>query len=106
MVTQTRTDKAGPTHKPAEDSYSIPVRAPYRLDLTVNVLRRLSTNLVDVLSPDGAYVRWLGNASDFALVRVSQPSPETLAIGIEPPHRRAEQARRTREDPAVSLSEC
>jgi DNA-3-methyladenine glycosylase II len=82
-VTQTRTDKVRPTHKPAESSYSISVRAPYRLDLTVNVLRRLSTNLVDVLSPDGAYVRWLGDASDFALVRVSQPSLETLTIGIE-----------------------
>jgi len=82
-VTQTRTYKARPTHNPAESSYSISVQAPYRLDLTVNVLRRLSTNLVDVLSPDGAYVRWLGGASDFALVRVSQPSPETLTIGIE-----------------------
>ena len=82
-MTQTRTDKVRPTHKPAESSYSISVQAPYRLDLTVNVLRRLSTNLVDVLSPDGAYVRWLGGASDFALVRVSQPSPEALTIGIE-----------------------
>ena len=82
-MTHTRTDKVRPTHKPAESSYSISVRAPFRLDLTVNVLRRLSTNLVDVLSPDGAYVRWLGDASDFALVRVSQPSLETLTIGIE-----------------------
>ena len=82
-MTQTRTYKARPTHKPAENSYSIAVRPPYRLDLTVNVLRRLSTNLVDVLSPEGAYVRSLGDASDFALVRVSQPSPETLTIGIE-----------------------
>jgi DNA-3-methyladenine glycosylase II len=82
-VTQTRTDELRPTHKPAESTYSISVRAPYRLDLTVNVLRRLSTNLVDVLSPDGAYVRWLGDASNFALVRVSQPSPEALTIGIE-----------------------
>ena len=82
-MTQTRTDKVRPTHKPAESSYSISVQAPYRLDLTVNVLRRLSTNLVDVLSPDGAYVRWLGDASAFALVRVSQPSPEALTIGIE-----------------------
>lgn len=82
-MTQTRTDKARLTHKPSESSYSIPVRAPYRLDLTVNVLRRLSTNLVDVLTPDGSYVRWLGDASEFALVRVSQPSPETLTVGIE-----------------------
>jgi DNA-3-methyladenine glycosylase II len=86
-VTQTHTDKVRPTHNPAESSYSISVEAPYRLDLTVNVLRRLSTNLVDVLSPDGAYVRWLGGASDFALVRVSQPSPEALTIGIEGDHR-------------------
>jgi DNA-3-methyladenine glycosylase II len=82
-VTQTRTGKARPKGKPAESSYSISVRAPYRLDLTVNVLRRLSTNLVDVLGPDGAYVRWLGDASHCALVRVSQPNPETLTIVIE-----------------------
>ena len=82
-MTQTRTDKVSPTHQPAESSYAISVRAPYRLDLTVNVLRRLSTNLVDVLGPDGAYVRWLGDASDVALVRVSQSNPEMLTIGIE-----------------------
>jgi DNA-3-methyladenine glycosylase II len=82
-VTQTRPGKARPKDKPAESSYSISVRAPYRLDLTVNVLRRLSTNLVDVLGPDGSYVRWLGDASEFALVRVSQPNPETLTIVIE-----------------------
>ena len=82
-MTQTRTGKARPTDTPTESSYSIAVRAPYRLDLTVNVLRRLSTNLVDVLGPDGAYVRWLGDASDVALVRVSQSNPEMLTIGIE-----------------------
>ncbi len=82
-MTQTRTGKARPRDQPAQSSYVVSVRAPYRLDLTVNVLRRLSTNLVDVLAPDGAYVRWLGDASNGALVRVSQPSPETLAIVIE-----------------------
>ncbi|HXP94585.1 MAG TPA: base excision DNA repair protein [Candidatus Binatia bacterium] len=30
---------------------------PFRLDLTANVLRRLSTNVVDVLTPDGIYAR-------------------------------------------------
>ncbi len=30
---------------------------PFRLDLTANVLRRLSTNVVDVLTPDGIYMR-------------------------------------------------
>jgi DNA-3-methyladenine glycosylase II len=71
------------TDKQAESSHSISVRAPYRLDLTVNVLRRLSTNLVDVLSPDGSYVRLLGGAPELAVVRVSQPNPGTLTVEIE-----------------------
>jgi len=78
-VTHTRTGKTRPTDQQTESSYSISVRAPYRLDLTINVLRRLSTNLVDVLSPDGAYVRLLGDA----VVRVRQPTPDTLTIAIE-----------------------
>jgi DNA-3-methyladenine glycosylase II len=82
-VTPTRAIKARPTDKPAERSYSISVRAPYRLDLTVNVLRRLSTNLVDVLSPDGAYVRWLGHAPELAIVCVRQPNAGTLTVEIE-----------------------
>ena len=40
--------------------HEVPVKAPYRLDLTVSVLRRLSTNLVDVLTEHGQYVRVLG----------------------------------------------
>ena len=74
---------ARPTDNPAQGTYSIPVRAPYRLDLTVNVLRRLSTNLVDVLSPDGAYLRLLGDAPELTVVRVSQPDPGTLIVEIE-----------------------
>ncbi len=68
---------------PAQSPYSIPVRAPYRLDLTVNVLRRLSTNLVDVLSPDGAYLRRLGSSPGAEVVRVCQSSPGTLTVEIE-----------------------
>ncbi|MEO8636188.1 MAG: hypothetical protein ABI587_13015 [Gemmatimonadales bacterium] len=56
---------------------------PYRLDLTVNVLRRLATNLVDVLTSDGTYLRLLGDPADGVVVRVRQPSPESLTIGIE-----------------------
>jgi DNA-3-methyladenine glycosylase II len=66
-----------------QSSYSISVRAPYRLDLTVNVLRRLSTNVVDVVSPDGAYVRLLGDVAELAIVRVCQSTPETLTVEIE-----------------------
>ena len=64
-------------------NYSIRVQAPYRLDLTVNVLRRLSSNRVDVLTPDGEYLRVLGNVAEPVVVRARQPSPETLSILIE-----------------------
>jgi hypothetical protein len=40
--------------------YEVPVAEPYRLDLTVSVLRRLSTNLVDVLTPEGVYLACSG----------------------------------------------
>jgi DNA-3-methyladenine glycosylase II len=82
-VTQTRTGKVRPKDKRAESSYSVSVRAPYRLDLTVNVLRRLSTNLVDVLKPDGAYVRRLRDAPNLAVVQVCQSGPGTLTVEIE-----------------------
>lgn len=75
-----------PPHKTmdgeATSGYSIPVRVPYRLDLTVSVLRRLSTNLVDVLSPDGAYVRVLVDVSPI-VVRVRQVDARTLIAEIE-----------------------
>jgi len=64
-------------------SYSIPVRPPYRLDLTVNALRRLATNQVDVLTPDGEYLRVLGDMAESVVVRARQPNPVTLTIGIE-----------------------
>ncbi len=63
--------------------YELPVVPPYRLDLTVTVLRRLSTNVVDVLSPDGEYRRAHGDADGLVVVRVVQDSPETLAVTIE-----------------------
>jgi DNA-3-methyladenine glycosylase II len=82
-VTHIRTSKIEATDKPAESSYSIAVRAPFRLDLTVNVLRRLSTNLVDVLSPDGAYIRLLEGTPELAVVRVRQANLGTLTVELE-----------------------
>jgi hypothetical protein len=41
----------------ARTRHEVSVAPPYRLDLTVSVLRRSSTNLVDVLTTDGSYVR-------------------------------------------------
>jgi DNA-3-methyladenine glycosylase II len=61
----------------------IPVAMPYRLDLTVSVLRRLSTNLVDVLTPDGQYVRAIGDELRTTVVRVTQEHPYALVVEIE-----------------------
>lgn len=60
----------------------MPVAAPYRLDLTVSVLRRLSTNVVDVVTPDGQYARALGGSHEPVLARVTQVNPRTLAVTL------------------------
>lgn len=52
--------------------HQIPVVTPYRLDLTVSVLRRLSTNLVDLLTPEGEYVRSLPGFPEPVIVRATQ----------------------------------
>lgn len=59
----------------------VAVRAPYRLDLTANVLRRLSTNVVDRF--DGTtYRRLIGDANAPALLSVTQTGPTELAVEI------------------------
>jgi DNA-3-methyladenine glycosylase II len=60
--------------------YEIDVVEPYRLDLTVSVLRRLSTNIVDVLTEEGAYVRALGGPHGPVIVRVAQQRPGVLGV--------------------------
>jgi DNA-3-methyladenine glycosylase II len=60
----------------------VAVRPPYRLDLTANVLRRLSTNVVDRF--DGTtYCRLIGEGSSPALLSVTQTGPAELVIDIE-----------------------
>ena len=63
--------------------YECSVATPYRLDLTVSALRRLSSNPVDVLTPEGAYIRALGELRTVVVARVTQPLPATLAISLE-----------------------
>jgi DNA-3-methyladenine glycosylase II len=59
----------------------VAVVAPYRLDLTVAVLRRLSTNSVDRCDARGRYVRAFTAAGGPAFVAVSQPGAhEILAL--------------------------
>ena len=60
----------------------IGVRTPYRLDLTANVLRRLSTNVVDYF--DGVtYRRLIGDAKAPALLSIVQTGPAELTADIE-----------------------
>lgn len=62
----------------------IPVVMPYRLDLTVSVLRRLSTNVVDLLTPEGIYVRALSGPPEPLIVHAKQmPRKGSLSVTIE-----------------------
>lgn len=63
--------------------FEIEVATPYRLDFTVSALRRLSTNTVDVLTPEGEYVRLLDGFRKPVLVRVAQTAPGTLSAILE-----------------------
>jgi DNA-3-methyladenine glycosylase II len=66
----------------SRSKYECPVASPYRLDLTVSALRRLPTNLVDVLTPRGEYLRAVGGLRKLVTARVIQPSPTTLVITL------------------------
>lgn len=64
-------------------AHDVRVVTPYRLDLTVSALRRLSTNVVDMLTPAGHYMRALAGASGPVIVYVSQPRDDTLRVTID-----------------------
>ena len=50
---------------------SVPVCTPFRLDLTVDALRRLASNVVDVFGDDGTYYRAVRDARGTAVVAIS-----------------------------------
>jgi DNA-3-methyladenine glycosylase II len=63
------------------DAITLAVRPPFRLDLTANVLRRLSTNVVDTF--DGTtYRRLLGESDDPAILTVEQIAPERVRASL------------------------
>ena len=65
----------------------LPVRTPFRLDLTADALRRLASNAVDVVTDDGAYVRAFSEGDAVAIVRVRQHDAASLhlqAAGMRP----------------------
>jgi DNA-3-methyladenine glycosylase II len=64
--------------------HELPVVTPYRLDLTVSVLRRLSTNVVDLLTPQGMYLRALSGFAEPVIVRATQVARRrVLSVTIE-----------------------
>lgn len=65
----------------------LPVRTPFRLDLTADALRRLASNAVDVVTQDGAYLRAFTSDGNAAVLRVTQPQASALhvqAAGMRP----------------------
>lgn len=60
----------------------IPVRPPYRLDLTVEALRRVPNNAVDVVGTDGRYRRVLACEDRHNALEVQQPAPNRLHVRI------------------------
>ncbi len=77
----------------SEARYEIDVAMPYRLDLTVSALRRLSTNVVDVLTREGQYLRVLNGFGRPVIVRVAQTQPATLTVALHGCGGSGEQAR-------------
>ncbi len=60
----------------------LPVVAPFRLDLTVSALRRLPSNLVDVYTADGRYLRASNDDGGCTITCVTQPQVEALAVSV------------------------
>lgn len=68
-------------------THALPVRAPFRLDLTVSALRRLRTNVVNVLSGEGDFLRLLEGERGPLLVRARPAGADALAVTVEGPER-------------------
>jgi DNA-3-methyladenine glycosylase II len=66
-----------------EATHSLDVRGSFSLALTVTALRRLPTNVVDLVTPDGEYLRMLAGAHGSMVVRVRQPRRQRLHVGVE-----------------------
>src|SRR6185369_3160392 len=64
----------------------IRVKPPFRLDLTVSALRRSPTNVVDVYTADGRYLRALDGRSRPVIVSVTQPRSDALSVSVHGAH--------------------
>jgi DNA-3-methyladenine glycosylase II len=63
--------------------HELSVAAPFRLDLTVCALRRLSTNIVDILTWDGQYIRAIETSRGPVVARAAQVNPATLIVTLD-----------------------
>ena len=66
--------------KPFGAARSVPVCTPFRLDLTVDALRRLASNVVDVFGDDGTYYRAVRDARGTAVLAIFQREPGAIEI--------------------------
>lgn len=64
-------------------SYTLPVVPPFRLDLTVSALRRLPTNVIDILTADGRYLHAVPGPRIPSIVQVRQASATELEVTID-----------------------
>ncbi|MEO7363163.1 MAG: hypothetical protein ABI120_22710 [Gemmatimonadaceae bacterium] len=62
--------------------HELSVVTPYRLDLTVSALRRLPSNLVDVYTADGRYLRACDDGGVCAITCVQQTNDATLSVQV------------------------
>jgi DNA-3-methyladenine glycosylase II len=63
-------------------SCELAVRTPYRLDLTVDALRRVPGNLVDIVTSDGRYLRALPTRNGVNVIEVRQLQKDALEVHI------------------------
>jgi len=61
---------------------ALPVRKPYRLDLTVDALRRLAANVVDVVDANGDYFRVLEDDRGRNLIAIRQRVLDAVDVRI------------------------
>ena len=69
---------------------TLAVRPPFRLDLTANVLRRLSTNVVDTF--DGVTYRRMFGGAEPSMLQIRQIGPDRIAVLVTGPHAQAADA--------------
>ncbi|MGA9946264.1 MAG: hypothetical protein WBP75_14640, partial [Candidatus Cybelea sp.] len=61
-------------------AHRLPVRRPFRLDLTADALRRLAANVVDVVGPDGTYYRALQDAGGTEVVAIASRGTRAIEL--------------------------